>query len=53
MIAAAPHLQVPRLPVPEPLPGPLGPIRLDFALPILKGKYDQTQFFNFSGGASF
>lgn len=32
---------------------PLGPIRLDFALPILKGKYDQTQFFNFSGGASF
>ena len=32
---------------------PLGPIRLDFALPILKGKNDQTQFFNFSGGASF
>ena len=32
MIAAAPHLQVPRLPVPEPLPGPLGPIRLMLAL---------------------
>ena len=32
---------------------PLGPIRMDFAYPVLKGKYDQTQFFNFSGGASF
>ena len=32
---------------------PLGPIRLDFAVPVLKGKYDQTQFFNFSGGTSF
>jgi outer membrane protein insertion porin family len=32
---------------------PMGPIRFDFALPITKGKYDQTQFFNFSGGATF
>lgn len=32
---------------------PLGPIRMDLAYPVLKGKYDQTQFFNFSGGASF
>jgi outer membrane protein insertion porin family len=32
---------------------PLGPIRFDFAVPVTKGKYDQTQFFNFSGGASF
>jgi outer membrane protein insertion porin family len=32
---------------------PLGPIRFDFAIPVLKGKYDQTQFFNFTGGASF
>ena len=32
---------------------PLGPIRFDFALPVLKGKYDQTQVFNFTGGASF
>ena len=32
---------------------PLGPIRLDFAVPITKGKYDQTQFVNFTGGASF
>ena len=32
---------------------PLGPIRLDFAFPLTKGKNDQTQFFNFSGGASF
>ena len=32
---------------------PLGPIRIDFAYPVIKGKYDQTQFFNFSGGASF
>jgi len=32
---------------------PLGPIRVDLAYPITKGKYDQTQFFNFSGGASF
>lgn len=32
---------------------PLGPIRIDFAYPIIKGKYDQTQFINFSGGATF
>jgi outer membrane protein insertion porin family len=32
---------------------PLGPIRIDFAYPVIKGKYDQTQFINFSGGASF
>lgn len=32
---------------------PLGPIRLDFAWPISKGEYDQTQFFRFSGGTSF
>ena len=32
---------------------PMGPIRFDFAVPITKGKYDQTQFFNFSGGATF
>jgi outer membrane protein insertion porin family len=32
---------------------PLGPIRLDFAVPVTKGKYDQTQFINFTGGASF
>ena len=32
---------------------PLGPIRIDVAYPVLKGKYDQTQIVNFSGGASF
>jgi outer membrane protein insertion porin family len=32
---------------------PMGPIRFDFALPVTKGKYDQTQIFNFSGGATF
>jgi outer membrane protein insertion porin family len=32
---------------------PLGPIRFDFALPFMKEKYDQTQWFRFSGGASF
>src|SRR5271166_3034281 len=32
---------------------PMGPIRFDFALPVSKGKYDQTQVFNFSGGATF
>jgi outer membrane protein insertion porin family len=32
---------------------PMGPIRFDFAIPITKGKYDQTQVFNFSGGATF
>ena len=32
---------------------PLGPIRVDLAYPIIKGKYDQTQFFSFSGGTTF
>jgi outer membrane protein insertion porin family len=32
---------------------PLGPIRIDFAYPVIKGKYDQTQFINFTGGATF
>ena len=32
---------------------PLGQIRFDFAVPVTKGKYDQTQFFNFSGGTPF
>jgi outer membrane protein insertion porin family len=32
---------------------PLGPIRFDYAYALTKGKYDQTQAFSFSGGASF
>ena len=32
---------------------PLGPIRLDYAYAVTKGKYDQLQAFNFTGGASF
>ena len=32
---------------------PMGPIRFDFAIPLSKGKYDQTQFFSFSGGTTF
>jgi outer membrane protein insertion porin family len=32
---------------------PLGPIRFDFAVPITKGQYDQTQVFRFSGGTTF
>ncbi len=32
---------------------PMGPIRFDFAIPVAKGRYDQTQFFNFSGGTTF
>ncbi len=32
---------------------PMGPIRFDFAVPVHKDKYDQTQVFNFSGGATF
>ncbi|MGC2786101.1 MAG: outer membrane protein assembly factor BamA [Roseiarcus sp.] len=32
---------------------PMGPIRFDFAIPIHKGQYDQTQLFNFSGGTTF
>ena len=32
---------------------PLGPIRFDFAKAITKDRNDQTQFFRFSGGATF
>ena len=32
---------------------PLGPIRFDFAYPLLKEPYDRTQVFRFSGGTSF
>ena len=32
---------------------PMGPIRFDFAKALSKSKYDQTQFFRFSGGGSF
>jgi outer membrane protein insertion porin family len=32
---------------------PLGPIRVDYAYATTKGKYDQVQQINFSGGASF
>jgi outer membrane protein insertion porin family len=32
---------------------PLGPIRVDYAYAITKGKYDQTQAINFSGGSTF
>ena len=32
---------------------PMGPLRFDLALPISKGKYDQTQIFSFSGGTTF
>ena len=32
---------------------PMGPIRFDFAKALSKSPYDQTQFFRFSGGASF
>ena len=32
---------------------PLGPIRFDFAKAVTKNQYDQTQFFRFSGGATF
>ncbi|QXX73652.1 outer membrane protein assembly factor BamA [Methylovirgula sp. HY1] len=32
---------------------PLGPIRFDFAKVITKAAYDQTQFFNFTGGTTF
>ena len=32
---------------------PMGPIRIDFALPVIKGKYDQLQYVNFTGGATF
>jgi outer membrane protein insertion porin family len=32
---------------------PLGPIRFDFAKAVTKDPNDQTQFFSFSGGATF
>jgi outer membrane protein insertion porin family len=32
---------------------PLGPIRFDFAKAITKNQFDQTQIFNFTGGATF
>jgi outer membrane protein insertion porin family len=32
---------------------PLGPIRFDFAKVLTKAKYDETQFFRFSGGTRF
>ena len=32
---------------------PLGPIRMDLAYPIIKGRYDQLMLFNFSGGTTF
>jgi outer membrane protein insertion porin family len=32
---------------------PLGPIRIDYAYALTRGKYDQLQAFNFSGGAQF
>jgi outer membrane protein insertion porin family len=32
---------------------PFGPLRFDFAYPILKQSYDRTQFFQFGGGAHF
>jgi outer membrane protein insertion porin family len=32
---------------------PLGPIRVDYAYAITKGKYDQIQQFNFTGGSTF
>jgi outer membrane protein insertion porin family len=32
---------------------PVGPIRIDYAYAVTKGKYDQLQAINFTGGASF
>jgi outer membrane protein insertion porin family len=32
---------------------PLGPIRFDFAWPLMKESYDRTQWFRFSGGTTF
>ncbi len=32
---------------------PIGPIRLDFAMPVTKGEFDQTQVFRFSAGSVF
>jgi outer membrane protein insertion porin family len=32
---------------------PFGPLRFDFALPLMKQPYDRTQWFAFGGGAKF
>jgi outer membrane protein insertion porin family len=32
---------------------PFGPLRFDFAYPLLKTSYDRTQFFSFGGGTHF
>lgn len=32
---------------------PFGPLRVDVAFPLSKGKYDRTQVFRFGGGTSF
>jgi len=32
---------------------PLGPIRVDYAYAVTKGKYDQLQAISFSGGSTF
>jgi outer membrane protein insertion porin family len=32
---------------------PFGPLRFDFAYPILKQGYDRTQWFRFGGGTRF
>jgi outer membrane protein insertion porin family len=32
---------------------PFGPLRFDFAYPVLKESYDRTQFFQFGGGTKF
>ena len=32
---------------------PFGPLRFDFAYPLLKNSYDRTQFFQFGGGTHF
>jgi outer membrane protein insertion porin family len=32
---------------------PFGPLRFDFAYPVLRQGYDRTQFFAFGGGAHF
>ena len=32
---------------------PFGPIRFDFAVPLLKESYDRKQFFRFGGGTTF
>jgi outer membrane protein insertion porin family len=32
---------------------PFGPLRFDFAYPVLKQYYDRTQWFQFGGGTKF